>query len=432
MVVRFGYNDPAMRTLLLLAPAALLACGAPAPTYHQDVRPIIEGRCMNCHKAGGVAPFVLDSYASTKAMGPALVDSTQKGRMPPWLATANDVGGYLRDPSLTPVQKDVIKKWVEGGMLEGDVKKPTPALADVATGLPRVDLTLKMPEPYVPQILPDDYRCFVLRWPMTTPTYVTGVNGVPGNSKIVHHVAVYLVDGEAAKYPPMWDAEDTTPGYKCFGGPFGDRPQQFPVKLLTAWLPGYQGQTFPRGGGVLIPPGSTVVLQMHYSSLEAAPSADQTAMEFSLSPTVSRRVAYQPFLKFDWVAGQMEIAANKAEVVHEHRADPRPNFGLLGSPLDTTNGFNIEAIMFHMHTLGTRGEVWIHKADKTKKKLIEIPRWDFHWQQEYQLAEPVRFEPGDELRMKCVFDNSKSTSKLTNWGENSDEEMCVANLLSSE
>lgn len=415
----------------VLALLCLVGCNT-SPTYHQDIRPIIEGRCANCHKTGGVAPFVLDSYAAAKTMGPAIADSTQKGRMPPWLATGNDVGGYLRDPSLTAEQKDLIKKWVEGGMPEGDAKKPGVALPDLGGGLAKVDLTLKMPEAYAPQVLPDDYRCFVLRWPMTTPTYVTGVNGVPGNAKIVHHVALYLVDGEAAQYPPMWDAEDATPGYQCFGGPFGSRPQQFPVKLLTAWLPGYQGQTFPRGGGVLIPPGSTVVLQMHYSSLEAAPTADQTAMEFSLSPTVTKQLAYQPFLKFDWVAGQMEIPPNKNEVIHEHRADPRPNFGLLGSPLNTTNGFTLEAVMFHMHTLGTRGELWLHKADKSKKKILEIPRWDFHWQQEYQLAEPVRFEPGDELRVKCVFDNSKAVSKLTNWGENSDEEMCVANILSSE
>jgi hypothetical protein len=420
--------------LSALVPAALVsfACASPPPTFHQDVRPILEGRCTNCHVSGGVGPFALDTYSSVKAMGAAVVDSTQKGRMPPWLATGNDVGGYLRDPSLTPEQKDVLARWVAAGMPEGDAKKPGVALEPVATGLPRVDVTLKMPEPYTPRVVPDDYRCFVLRWPRTTPSYVTGINGVPGNSKIVHHVALYLVDGEAAKFPPQWDAEDAVPGYECFGGPFGNRPQQFPVKLLTAWLPGYQGQTFPRGGGVLVPPGSTVVLQMHYSSLEAAPGADQTAMEFSLADTVTRRLAYQPFLKFDWVAGQMPIPANATEVVHEHKADPRPNFGLLGSPLDTSKGFNLEAVMFHMHTMGRRGELWLHKADKTRVKVLEIPRWDFHWQQEYQLKEPVRFSPGDELRVRCVFENTGPNAKMSNWGENSDEEMCVANLLSSE
>ena len=39
-------------------------------------------------------------------------------------------------------------------------------------------------------------------------------------------------------------------------------------------------------------------------------------------------------------------------------------------------------------------------------KILDIQDWDFHWQMEYHLAEPVRFEPGDKLRVRCVFDNS--------------------------
>jgi hypothetical protein len=421
-----------MRTLLPLVALTLVACEPAAPTWHRDIKPIIEARCSNCHAAGGVAPFELKTFAQAKQLSGAIANATQAGRMPPWLVGPNDVGGFLRDPSLTAEQKALISTWAEAGAPEGDPRAPGAALPEVTGAAPRVDVTLKMPQPYTPTVLPDDYRCFVLRWPNTEPTYLTGINGLPGNPKIVHHVALYLVEGESAKYPPQWDAEDATPGYSCFGGPFGSRPQQFPVNVLGAWLPGYQGQTFPRGGGVLIPPGSTIVLQMHYSSLEEAPTADQTAMQFSTAPTVPVRLAYQPFFKFDWVVGVMPIPANSPTVVHETVEDPRETFKLTGSPLDTSKGFNLEAVMFHMHTLGTRGELWLEKPDRRRINIIDIPRWDFHWQQEYQLKTPVRFEPGDKLRVKCVFDNTKVGAKDTNWGENSDEEMCVANILSSE
>jgi hypothetical protein len=128
----------------------------------------------------------------------------------------------------------------------------------------------------------------------------------------------------------------------------------------------------------------------------------------------------------------MDIPAATPNVVHQYQADPREFFKLLGSPLDTSTGFNIEAVMFHMHTLGRHGELYLEKADKTRVKLVDIPAWDFHWQNEYQLAAPVRFEPGDKLRVKCTFDNDKPGAVDTNWGENSSEEMCVANILSSE
>ncbi|MFZ5438778.1 MAG: hypothetical protein ACOZQL_02155 [Myxococcota bacterium] len=414
-----------------LALLALLGCQPEGPTYHQDVKPILDARCANCHVAGGIAPFALETYAQAAAMAPAIADAVQSGRMPPWHAAKGEVE-YLRNPSLTDEQKAAIVGWAKT-KAEGDAKKPGAPLAPLGGGLERVDRSLAMTEPYTPRTAPDEYRCFVLRWPETATKFVTGVNAVPGVPQQVHHIALYLVPPDAAMFPVMWDAEDATPGYECFGGPFGSRPQQFAVNLLTAWIPGYQGTTFPRGGGIQIEPGATIVMQMHYNLQNvAAPQADQTAMQFSLADTVQRRLAYQPLLDVAWVAGQMKIPAGSTDVLHQYVADPRAFFTTLGSPLDTSRGFNLEAVMFHMHTLGRRGELWLEKADRTRLKVLEIPAWDFHWQNEYQLATPLRFEPGDKLRVRCTFDNAASGAVDTNWGESSDEEMCVANILSSE
>jgi hypothetical protein len=172
-------------------------------------------------------------------------------------------------------------------------------------------------------------------------------------------------------------------------------------------------------------------MQLHYNLEGAAePQPDQTAMQFSLADSVTRKMAYQPLLNAAWVAQQMRIPAGATGVVHQYVADPRSFFRLLGSPLDTTNGFNVEAVMFHMHQLGRRGELWLEKGDRSRLKLLDLPAWDFHWQNEYHLATPVRFEPGDKLHVRCTFDNPGATD--VNWGENSTEEMCVANILSSE
>lgn len=410
---------------------ALAACQPPGPTYHQDIKPILEARCVNCHVAGGIAPFALDSYAGASNMAAAVANAVESGRMPPWRAGPADVT-YLRDPSLTAEQKAAISAWAKSPT-EGDKTKPGASLAPIGGGVERVDRTVTMPQPYTPRLTPDDYRCFVLEWPETTTKYITGVNALPGVVAQAHHIALYVIDPADAMYPRMWDAEDATPGYECFGGPFGSRPQQFAVNLLTAWIPGYSGTTFPRGGGIRIEPGATIVMQMHYNVPSAAgPQEDQTAMQFTLADSVPRVLAYQPLLDTAWVAGEMKIPAGEAPVLHQYVADPRSFFRLLGSPLDTTNGFNLEAVMFHMHTLGKHGELWLEKADRRRVKILDVPAWDFHWQIEYQLAEPVRFEPGDKLRVKCTFDNSLPGAVETNWGENSTEEMCVANILSSE
>jgi len=422
------------RLLAALAALALaVSCGPPPPTYAQQVKPILDGRCVTCHQAGAIGPFSLDSYAGAKANAKALAAAVEAGRMPPWLAGPADVS-YLDDPQLTDDQKKVLRAWADANAPEGDPKKPGAPLAPVGSGLARVDLTLAMQEPYTPTLQPDDYRCFPITWPKAASTYVTGFNALPGVPSMVHHIAIYVVPPDAAAYPAQWDAEDPGPGYSCFGGPFGSHPQQFAVNLLTAWIPGTSGVQYPREGGILVEPGATLVLQMHYNTA-AGIQPDASSFQFQLSDTVGRRLAYQPFLNEAWAAGQMKIPQGQSNVVHQYQADPRAFFSLLGSPLDTTNGFNIEAVMFHMHKLGTSGQLWLDKADHTHLKVLDIPAWDFHWQLQYFLSEPLRFEPGDNLRVRCVFDNASgriAAVKDVNWGEGSDDEMCVANILSSE
>ena len=63
-----------MRGLMLLV---LSACGVGDPTYHQDVAPILDGRCVSCHQAGGIGPFALDSYAAAKPLASVIAASVK-------------------------------------------------------------------------------------------------------------------------------------------------------------------------------------------------------------------------------------------------------------------------------------------------------------------------------------------------------------------
>jgi len=38
--------------------------------------------------------------------------------------------------------------------------------------------------------------------------------------------------------------------------------------------------------------------------------------------------------------------------------------------------------------------------------LLDIPAWDYHWSSWYQLAAPVKFNPGDLLYVECHWDNT--------------------------
>jgi hypothetical protein len=90
----------------------------------------------------------------------------------------------------------------------------------------------------------------------------------------------------------------------------------------------------------------------------------------------------------------------------------------------------------HMHYLGKSVKIEKLSPDGSKRVLLDIPRWDFHWQGFYWLQQPVTLERGDKVRISCVFDNSKANQPFLNgerrepryvvWGEGTDEEMCLS------
>lgn len=418
-----------------LVPAALVlvACSEGAPTYYRDVRPIVEGRCISCHADGAIAPFALDDYDSLKAFAPAVAAAVSSRKMPPWSAAPTDVT-YRANVSLTDEQIETIVEWVDQGMEIGDASSPGEALPSVEPVFPGADLELALPEPYVPIGRPDDYRCFPIEWTETEDKFVTALSVMPGNLEIVHHVAIFLIPPANADKPFVWNEEDEEPGYECFGGPSGGR-DALPIAQLGAWLPGQSGNVYPNGVGIRVKPGSTLVIQMHYNVPGADPMPDQSRVVFSLADSVEKEGWYAPFLDVSWPLGFMPIPAGEAAVEHSIEDDPRDFFDLVaGESLPFENGFDVHAVMFHMHQLGEIGRVQRVRRG-LKKTFLEIENWDFNWQRQYVLTEPLDIQDGDELSLTCIFDNSATnqyrggTPVDVNWGEGTGDEMCVANML---
>jgi hypothetical protein len=232
-----------------------------ALTYYKDVKPIIDGRCVSCHVAGGAGGFPLTSYTEVHAMRLGVQSSTTNRRMPP--APAGDgCNEYVSDTSLTEAQIKLISDWVNAGAPEGDAEAEGPAL-DKSNGLSRVDLTLAMPEAYTPKAKADDYRCFVLDWPNAEASYITGFQMKPGNASVVHHVIAFLAPPDLAAQATALDAAEAGPGYTCFGGSGIQDPR---MSWVGAWAPGAAGADYPAGTGLKILPGSKIILQIHYNT----------------------------------------------------------------------------------------------------------------------------------------------------------------------
>ena len=165
---------PLIGSTLLLA-----ACSDGPPTYHQDIQPLLEARCVGCHQDGNIGPFPLERYEDVKAVAKAMAAAVQDRRMPPWSARKADVT-YRNDVSLTDEQITKFVEWADQGALEGDPATPGQPLPSTDSGLKQVDFEVQLPEPYTPKNQPDEYRCFPISWPETETTVCQWARRCPG------------------------------------------------------------------------------------------------------------------------------------------------------------------------------------------------------------------------------------------------------------
>jgi len=412
-----------------------------APTWHRDVRPIVEAHCTPCHRIGGSGPFPLEDFADAAAQAGPMAWAAAERTMPPY-AAAPAVRPYRYDISLSEAQISTLRRWAAAGAPEGDPDQPGAPLEVNFGELEDPNLELEMPVPFTPTVHPDHYRCFVLPWPEVETRYITGFNVVPDNVPMVHHAVLYLVDPAQAGVVDAVDGADGLPGYSCFGSASPEGGAPIPTRQIGGWAPGSVGTSYPPGTGVVVRAGARVVLQMHYNTLGLEGSGvDQSRVQFRIEAPPEQDGGNLPWLDMTWpnVEGSMRIPANATGVVHAFEDDPSTGpvvTGLFIPDLDVSAGLRLHTVYPHMHQLGRRIEASVQRADGEIVPLVRIVDWDFHWQREYPFVEPVDVLPGDRLRVECSFDNDADNQPLVDgeprrpqdvdFGEGSYDEMCVA------
>jgi len=390
-------------------------------TYHAHVRALMEKHCVTCHEPDGVGPFPLTSYAEVAPLATLIVGSVTSGSMPPWMPDP-DCRTFGDERLLTGLEIDTIVAWEEDGAPEGE-PSDYPGPPDTNPSVDPPDLMLDGGAAYTMNpLLPDDYRCFPLNHTFSEATYIIGSNVYPDQKSVVHHVLFYAVGPDATAALAAKDAADAGLGYQCFGGPsVGDTP------LLGGWVPGMQPVFFPKGAVIPVEAGSQIVMQIHYNALGIA---DPSTVGGDLTKvglwTLDSNQKPTHLIRIDPLAnGGIFIAAGDPNSVHQ-QTFPFPV------------GATLIGVAPHMHLLGTRIAVQ-HKSVGGGQQtcLVDIPEWDFNWQQFYwyQESEHLPLVPGDQFELTCEYDNSTSNQPVVNgeqlspkdvvWGEGTLDEMCL-------
>jgi Copper type II ascorbate-dependent monooxygenase, C-terminal domain len=66
----------------------------------------------------------------------------------------------------------------------------------------------------------------------------------------------------------------------------------------------------------------------------------------------------------------------------------------------------IHSVMPHMHLIGKQIKVTMTPPDDQPRVLVEIPHWDYNWQETYWFREPIHAKAGTKLEVEALYDNS--------------------------
>lgn len=424
-----------MRTLVLTTAALAVACApsGPAPlTWHKDVAPIVQRKCGTCHAPGEIGPFPLRSLEDWRANEAAALAAIRSGSMPPFPAR-QDCAEYAPTQALLPEQRSTIERWLEEGAVEGDPASFAP-LAGPEDRLTRVDLSLPMKEPFTPSRSPDEYRCFLIDWPYTSPMFITGYELRPGRAANVHHADIFYLNPVVVPEWEQRDAADPGPGWECYSIPFGQEGG-----WIGTYVPGNRGVDFPAESGLKIPVGAKIYIQVHYNSDKVAYAPDVSTLDLRLESRVKRQAGVFAISDPNWISRDtMVIPAFQKDVTHRFALE-MADFASLINPAFTDGApLKLYATTMHLHELGQAASLTLQRTDGTSACAVDIPKWDFHWQLAYTLKEPIVVNTRDKLEVSCTWDNTaenqpyiggvRQLSRERNWGTRTQDEMCVAGI----
>jgi hypothetical protein len=448
-----------------------------APRFRRDVAPILQDKCAGCHRAGGIAPFALTTRRDVASHAGLIGAAVQARLMPPWPPGPRSptyVGEEAR--KLSAGERATILGWVRAGArVDGAPLPPRPVVAVPVQDGESV-LEVRMPSAYRPKPqrgATDDYRCFLLDPRLTKDVSVTSARIDPGAARVVHHVILFRVGQGQVDEAARLDAKSPGLGWTCFGGTGisagstagAVRSSLDNANWISAWAPGWGGGRLPDGNGVPLAAGNQIVMQVHYNLLNGR-VADRSRAVLTIAAATASLEPVRTML----LPAPVELACAKSErgqlcgrqaaltdlvskyggsaglvpsglllLCGKNAASPRPD------PVTTCDRridgrTTILGVAGHMHLLGASIRMTLNPGTARAKVLLDIPRWDFRWQNAYTLVKAVPAGPGDIVRVTCRHDVSKrvhagharhaipATPRYVLWGEGTTDEMCLGIL----
>ena len=360
-------------------------------TFSRDVAPILNKRCVECHRKGEVSGIAFTSYKEVRPWAKAIRERMLTRTMPPWLADPH-FGAFRNDRRLAQQEIDTVVAWVDSGSAEGNAKDlPAPPRFEEGWNIGKPDAIFDIGTNFdVPAEGVVPYKYFRVPTNFTEDKWIEAAEIRPDKRSAVHHVIVFIQE----------------PGSQ--GGAGGEGSN-----LLVGFAPGEQPMHYPPGTAKLVKAGSTFLFQMHYTpNGKAVQDRSYVGLRFAKEPPAHRAITGRA-LFFG-----LKIPPND------------PNYEAK-STWTAKQDVELVALMPHMHLRGKDFKYTVVSPDGKEQVILSAPRYDFNWQLNYELKQPLAIPKGTRIDCVAHYDNSANNkynpdpSKEVKWGDQTWEEMMI-------
>ena len=421
----------------LLSSTASASDAKKAVTFTKDVAPIFNKHCADCHRPNDMAPMSLLTYKDARAWARSIKEKVVTRQMPPWHADPH-YGQFSNDRTLAQQDIDTIVAWVDQGAKEGNAKD-LPAQPSFPTDwkIGKPDVVLSMQEDYTLEASgSDEYINFTMPTSFKENVWVQAAEIHPGNKKVVHHVIAFIQTPEmlaqwkvsqgrpsaqslfyqdgtlvrAKLDAPAYDDGCSAPN----GGIARGSGQEGLGLPLCFYTPGKDTDVFPPGTAKLIPAGSNIVIQVHYSKTTGKVEKDRSSVGLFFAKGTPEKV----LTSFGVINHYFKIPPGADN--HEVKAC-------------YTFSRDVELLTFlpHMHLRGKDMKYEAIYPDGRRETVLFVPNYDFNWQTLYKLEKPLVLPKGTKMLVTAHYDNSAKNkynpdpAKTVRFGDPTYDEMMV-------
>jgi hypothetical protein len=410
-----------MRLLSLCLCSVAVAAAATTssqPTFYKDVLPVLQKNCQTCHRPGEAAPMSFLTYETARPWAKAIKQAVATKKMPPWFADPQ-YGHFSNDRTMSQADIDTLTNWADNGAQAGNAKdapKPIDWVEGWRIGKP--DAVISMSVPFnVPASGTIDYQYIVVPTNFTEDKYVQMAEARPGDPTVVHHILAFIrepgnpwlrnlkpgIPFDARQAERDAAANPRQGGRQQQGVSFGDN--------VAGYAPGTMPDIMKPGEAKLIPAGSDIIFQVHYTATgKASTDISKLGLVFAKGPVTNRVVSL--------AATTMNFAIPPGDSNYQVEAK-----------LTLQDDATLINLLPHMHF---RGKDFVYKVtypSGESETLLAVPHYDFNWQLTYELKQPKLLPKGTVIDCVAHYDNSANNkfnpdpTKEVHYGEQTWEEM---------